>query len=210
MKSRDIIFSAIAIMMGMAGVTQAQTHSSAYSKLNFDRDCVVYDEYQLGVSAKCSGYNEPGKGIKGQWPVYFSEGDLRQMVRFGHVREKAQRWESFGQFNQIGNTIEWRLRDGKPIAAILRWFIENTNPETGMQDKEHKGQVLVVSTVADLNNRDNGCVVGYVDARINPDANVLARDVADNLAADFKCGEERPKFYGERSELAGNPTSIDY
>ena len=210
MKNLMQTMCATGIFFALIAIGQAQTYSSAYSKLIFEHHCTIYSEYELGVSAKCSGYEEPGKGPSGQWPVYFSEGDLRQMVRFGHVREKSQRWESFGEFNQAGQTIEWRLRFGRPIATILRWFIENTNPDTGMQDKQHRGQVLVVSSVADMNNPDNGCVVGYVDARANNDANVLARQVADNLAADFVCNKDRPIFYGERGSLSGSPTNITY
>ena len=207
---RIIAITTVALTIFAAGFASAyaQNYTSAYTKLDFDRHCKIFNKHELGIDAKCSGYVQPGKPKSQEWPVYFSEGDLRQMVRFGHAQKEARQWESFGEFNQIGQTIEWRLWDGKPVAAILRWFIENTNPDTGIQDKKHQGQVLVVSTVADVDNRDNACVAGYVDARANKNANKLARQISDSLAPDFVCGIDKPKFHGARGKLAGNPTNM--
>ena len=38
--------------------------------------------------------------------------------------------------------------------------------------------------------------LGYVDARLNPDANAIAREVADNASADFDCTREQAWYYG--------------
>ena len=176
-------------------IVSAQSYTSAYTKLNFDQHCVILEEYELGVSAKCSGYKD--------YPVYFSEGDLRAMVRFGHTNPKTDRWESFGQFNNVGSTIEWRLSQGTPIATILRWHIETEDS----QGNREEGQVLVVSTVAGFNNPDNACIAGYVDARTNSNANILARNVADTIATYFKCDVDSPKFYGEKGPYSGSPTN---
>jgi hypothetical protein len=40
--------------------------------------------------------------------------------------------------------------------------------------------------------------VGYVDARANPDANALARKLADERARSFKCVVDKPDFVGNR------------
>lgn len=173
----------------------AQSYTSAYTKLNFDQHCAVLEEYELGVSAKCSGYKD--------YPVYFSEGDLRAMVRFGHTTPKTDRWESFGQFNNVGNTIEWRLSAEVPTATILRWHIDTEDS----QGNRKEGQVLVVSTVANYDNPDNACIAGYVDALANSNANVLARNVADTIAIYFKCGVDSPKFYGDKGPYSGSPTN---
>jgi hypothetical protein len=42
------------------------------------------------------------------------------------------------------------------------------------------------------------CHVGYVDARVNPDANELARKLADENARTFKCGVDKPESVGNR------------
>lgn len=51
-----------------------------------------------------------------------AEGDLRMFVSYG---EGAARQKSAGQtlraFNSTGDTLEWRLKDGKPLATILRF-----------------------------------------------------------------------------------------
>ncbi len=202
------LISSAAISLLLPFAAFAQNHTSAYTKLIFDRHCEIIEQYEAGIEAKCTGYTEPGNSPDQQWPIYFSDGDLRQMVRFGHTSIKPERWESFGEFNQVGETIEWRLNGTRPVAAILRWYIENTNPQTGMQNKQHRGQVLVVSTVASSDRPHNACVVGYVDARSNKNANELARNIADSLAEQFRCGIDLPEFYGKRGDLSGNPTSL--
>jgi len=169
---------------------------SIYTKIELETGCIYYGQYEQGANAYCSG-------LKG-YPVHFAEGDLRQMVRFGHIGEVQNQWESFGQFNHIGDMVEWRLSKNIPYAAILRWFIENSN-ENGEYSKELEGQVLVVSTVAS-HAKPQSCVVGYVDARANKQANKMAREVADTLAKTFKCGIDTPKFHGKRGESAGSPS----
>ena len=44
------------------------------------------------------------------------------------------------------------------------------------------------------------CHVGYVDARANPDANELARKIADENARTFKCGKDKAIVLGKVSE----------
>ena len=183
------------MLMGSA----AYAGESAYTKIDLDNNCVFHSSYELGASAYCTGF----KG----YPVHFSEGDLRQMVRFGHLRSLLGQWESFGQFNRINDTIEWRVADNKPYATILRWFIENSD-DNGQQTKAVEGQVLVVSKVADsYNDIPGSCVVGYVDARANANANEIARRIADTMARDFRCIEDTAEFHGARGKYSGDPVS---
>jgi len=128
----------------------------------------------------CDGYG----GIQ----VYVSEGDLRFFVSYGETApdELAAR-TTLPSFNHIGQTIEWRLApDGKPFATILRFF-------TSGGDGAPEGQILVITR---LGGAGQTCHLGYVDARINPDANAIARAVADNGAAAFDCGRDTPLQYG--------------
>jgi len=156
-----------------------------YSTIELETGCIYYEQYEQGGRAYCDG-------LKG-YPVHFSEGDLRQMAQFGHIGEVGTHWESFAQFNHIGDTVEWRLDKNLPYAAILRWFIENI-----------EGQVLVVSKVAS-HASPQSCVVGYVDARANKNANKIARNVAIKFAKKFKCGTDTPVYHGNRGETAGTP-----
>lgn len=183
----------------------AQKIDSAYSKLDFDNGCkwanpASAEEPAMGVSAICSGFKD--------YPVYFAEDDVRQLVSYGHVEDPELFSGGFGEFNYVNETIEWRLSNGEPFAAIHRWFIENMDPETGSPSEAAKGQVLVVSTVAKSTmpaDRRKSCVVGYVDALANKNANVLARNVADTMAVNFTCGVDLPKFHGVRGSKSGSP-----
>ncbi|MNU05546.1 hypothetical protein D3C72_2503900 [compost metagenome] len=52
------------------------------------------------------------------------------------------------------------------------------------------------------------CVVGYVDALSNANANELARTVADNEARDFACGVQEAMWEGKRGEKTSEPTHV--
>ena len=92
--------------------------------------------------------------------------------------------------------IEWRVgADGRPVAAIQRFFAG---------DKPDQGQMLVISKVGQP-GEEEGCPVGYVDALANPDANDLARNIADTIAASFECGKATPEYHGAKGDKAGSP-----
>ena len=141
-------------------------------------------------SALCPGY----KGYQ----VLFKEGDLRQSLHYGYLKPSIveNAFESFGPFNSMNPKVEWRIgASGTPIAAIQRFFVG---------DAENQGQVLAISKVGQPDDRD-GCVAAYVDALANPDANSLARDVADTMAASFHCGTDTPQYHGAKGPKAGDP-----
>ncbi|HET7714559.1 MAG TPA: hypothetical protein VFK86_02930 [Bauldia sp.] len=161
----------------------AAANSSAYTKINLAACRPIPpapdDPLQSGAWW-CDGYG----GIS----VYVSEGDLRFFVSYGDSapNEPAAR-TTLPSFNRIGETIEWRLGpDGKPFATILRFY-------TSSGDGAPEGQVLVITK---LGGPGQVCHLGYVDARTNPDANAIAREVADNAAADFDCSRENAPHYG--------------
>lgn len=188
-------------MLTLSAAT-AGANESSYTDMNTDRCNTLSSNEEEGssVSLKC-------RGLDG-YPVYFKEGDARQSVFFGPVSQSYidGGFESFGMFNYVGKKIEWRIDDsGTPVAAILRYFISNLDPETGMPTKALEGQVLVISRVAQPDD-ESGCVAAYVDALANKDANGLARQVADDMAANFTCGQDEPAFHGERGERASEPS----
>jgi hypothetical protein len=169
---------------------------SSYSKLDFKKHCTFEkpsddENAGPGVSAICQVGNAPA--------IYFDEGDLRQSVGFGAPKQ----YRTFGQFNRMNNVIEWRSENGATYAAIVRFFIENSNPDTGSPDKAHLGQVLTINKVAEHQSAST-CIVGMVDARANKNANVLARQIADDLATSFQCNIDRPQYHGDRGEFAGD------
>ncbi|MDQ0420649.1 hypothetical protein J2045_001673 [Peteryoungia aggregata LMG 23059] len=176
----------------------AQANDSAYTNLDLD-NCQTIEADAMGASMLCKGF----KGLA----VHFKEGDLRQSVLFGPVDRELRDagFESFSAFNRVNDKIEWRLDDsGKPFAAILRWFIENPGPD-GSPGPESTGQVLVVSRIA-TPDYPGSCFVGMVDAKATANANIVARQVADKVAAGFDCGMQPPLWYGNRGQLTSERT----
>jgi hypothetical protein len=199
MLSRMVCLSTVTALLSLS--LPAFAAESVYTDVDLDH-CQTLDKPAPGepgdyISMKCKGYRD--------YPLYFKEGDLRQSVFYGFLDKQIidEASESFGPFNHIGKKVEWRLDGrGKPYAAILRFHIENSNPESGMPDKQSAGQVLVVSRVGQPDD-PRGCVAGYVDALANPDPNERARQVADDLAPGFACGKDEPAFHGIKGDKSG-------
>lgn len=190
----------VAIMaLAIAALPKAiLANDSVYTDLDLD-NCQTLAEDPMGVSLKCKGY-------RGE-PVYFKEGDLRQSVFYGRVDQELidGGFESFAAFNHVNTKVEWRLGDdGKPFAAILRWFIDNPGPDGG-STRESRGEILVVSRVGTA-DYGGSCMVALVDAKANPDANALARQMADDTASDFACGMQEPEWVGKRGDLVSDRT----
>jgi hypothetical protein len=188
----------LATALAACATPHAQANESAYSERNLDA-CKTLSQTDEGpsITLQCDGYKD--------FSVYFKEGDLRQSQAYGPIDKVwlDEAFESFGPFNHTNAKIEWRLgADGKPVATIVRWFV--SDPETTSDVTTRYGQVLVVSTVATAEN-PTSCVVGYVDALENKDANTLARKLADEEAHDFACGLGEPQWHGTRGKLAGEP-----
>ena len=124
------------------------------------------------------------KGYAGT-PVRVFEGDLRFSVSYGSAAEKqCAAGQTFGAFNRLGPTIEWRLEDGKPFATILRWHTET---------EDERGSWLVVTRLSGA----EACHMGYVDAAL-PGANTLARRLADLMARSFDCNADVPEVVARK------------
>ena len=165
----------------------AQEIVSEYTDLHRDRHCIVFagadQEEGDWTNLVCQGWRG--------YPVLIYYADARESLFYGFPQsgDLAPTWESFDGFNHAGPKIEWRVeRDGGrtiPFATIHRWFV--TAPGDG-----EPVEVLVVQKVGQLHARE-GCVVGYVVATGNKDANEKARRIADGIARDFSCGDQ-PKI----------------
>jgi hypothetical protein len=181
-----------------ASAASAQSIESAYTK--FDSKKCKHTE---GTEPEdygdwlCPGY--------GNIPVRLAAGDQRMYVTFGKVKknddENLAGSQTFPAFNDVyEGTVEWRLErlpNGKlrPFATILRWNIiaAGDQPAKGKTGIMPSGRVLVVTRLGP----GGVCHVGYVDARANPDANDLARKLADEHARKFKCGKDKRIVLGQ-------------
>jgi hypothetical protein len=129
------------------------------------------------------------------WQVLIAADDLRETVSVGRNRiwaEKepaGQTW--FGPFNSAGNTVEWRMQNGRPFAIIQRWQL-NDNADPDKNGRPKPKTMLVVTRLPP----GPVCHVAYVDVAANPDANDFARKGADEFAGDFRCGKDDVKVVG--------------
>ena len=178
----------------MCGQAAAQDIVSVTTPLNLDkcRHKAGAEEEDYGAW-RCRGY----RGI----PVFVSAGDQRTYVSYGRMaaNEPAAR-QTLASFNGQGNVIEWRAvrgKDGKlePFATIVRFSVTKS-----ADDPPVKGAMLVVTRLG-----KTVCRVGYVDALANPDAQTLARKIADEHARTFQCQGSKPIFMGEKGPGFSGP-----
>ncbi|MBO1908285.1 hypothetical protein J4G37_25765 [Microvirga sp. 3-52] len=124
--------------------------------------------------------------------VLFGDTGGIMVVRFGEPTNTAWEPEFWPSNNGFGKKIEWRVRDGKPFASILRFFLGNID-----------GKDAEVLAVTKVEGKD-ACHMAYVNARLK-DANKQAAEIADTKAHAFRCGVHKPikvggaKWYGEES-----------
>ena len=83
---------------------------------------------------------------------------------------------------RIGD-IEDEGKDGRPIAKEL--LVVTRLPLSASSAK-----------AGGTNPEDAVCRIAYVDVRANPNANDLAREAADTVARDFRCGIDKVKVFG--------------
>jgi len=189
-----LILRILTVFLAMSAAIAVSTPvlaQSVYSKLDLNEMCEPLKEPKMGVDSGawiCEGY----KNI----PVYVAEGDLRFFVSFGDkAMQEPAASQSLGPRNRLGDTVEWVLEDGEPVATILRWHTdipaELAGAEQADADGFYRGQVLVVTQLRE----GKTCHVGYVDARAAKNANKLARDAAHLLAGIWDCSSE-PKLLG--------------
>ncbi len=150
--------------------------SSLYSKFDLEKTCKVIekgDEYTYAGTWKCPGV----KGID----VVLASSDERDHVGFGRqAAETCAFRKTFNRFGTALSPIEWRIRDGKPFAAIERWRVV-------ADDDGNTVTWLVVTAL----KGDEACPISYV-AGSYPDANAVARNMADAEAQGFDCARDTP------------------
>jgi hypothetical protein len=154
-----------------------------------------------------------GRGLEdyGSWrcaglgnvPVRLSAVDQRMQVTFGNGKDDLASSQTFPGFNDVyEGTVEWRIEKtagrARPFASILRWnVVTPTDRDKATSPSKASGRVLVVTRLGP----GGVCHVGYVDAKANPDANELARKLADETARTIKCGKDKRVVLGKVGDL---------
>jgi hypothetical protein len=156
-----------------ASVASAGDITSAYTKYNLDK-CK-----RLSASAEESFGSFSCKGYAG-FEIYFAEGDLRTFMAYGaNGFEHCSAQQTFGHFNSITPTVEWRLDNGKPFAAIQRWHVSD------LDDASKTTSWLGVTKI----ETGNSCRVAIIEGSLAR-ANEKARSAADTLARGFNCQKD--------------------
>jgi hypothetical protein len=164
-----------AILAAALAITPAQAaFNSAYTDLDFDQ-CLVLDADDFVSQWSCPGYRG--------YPLKVIQADLRFALQFGFNLDQEPKRQTLPPFNTLGPTLEWRLSNESgrwlPIATIARY--DTASKANGTPD----GEVLVVTQL----KPGQTCHIAYIDARANPDADVLARAAADT-AGRFDCASD--------------------
>ncbi|MES2600504.1 MAG: hypothetical protein V4602_06810 [Pseudomonadota bacterium] len=178
---------------GLIGTASGQTaqNVSSYSS-TADKDC----RKLTAGSADDDGGTRICPGPAGL-VVMVSEGDLRETVSAGRnakaaaIEPAAKAW--FGPFSSTTPTIEWRriAKDKPPFAMIQRWHIADIDDE-GKDGRPIAKQLVVVTRL----QSGSTCHIADIDVKANANPNDLAREAADTIARDFKCGIDRVKVMG--------------
>jgi hypothetical protein len=132
------------------------------------------------------------KGLAG-YVVLVSDDDARTTVSIGRSVKAAAKEpaasEGFPSFNSSHDTVEWRsLKGGQPFAVIQRWSVAH-HDQAGEQKKDR--QLLIVTRLPP----GRVCQVAHVEAA-HKDANLLARQAADQYARTFRCGKDKVRTIG--------------
>jgi hypothetical protein len=187
---RWIIAAAAFGLLGPAvSPAAAQEFSSRYSSTAVKKcklvDRAPKDEGNWSVW-QCAGV--------GGYVVRITEDDLRHNVSVGRTFKEAEdaavAKHQFPGFNAIGDTLEWRLFQGRPFAIIHRWTLFDAG------DPARKPVPYSMMVVTRLNPT---CHAAYIDVRANApaNANTLARQAADTHGTIFDCNN-KPIVVGKR------------
>lgn len=122
-------------------------------------------------------YKGECKGVAG-YKLWLIEGDLRQTIIIVDPKGKEHNlkfWEVFGGFSAVGDKAEWRTKNGKPHALIVRLNVSE-DPE----NSDKRTSYLIVAKILP----DAACVVDVV--KPSATQNATARKIAD-ASAKAKC-----------------------
>ncbi len=175
-----ILLVALAFTL-FAWPSSATEIESVYTKLDLDqcKDVTPEEIKDNGAVLICPGYG----GID----VRVAEGDLRIFVSYGpNAADQTAAYETLPQFNSIGETLEWRVRQGGRQAQAVRH-----HPPLQVGRRRQEGLDAVVTKLG----TDDACHMAYVEATNNPQANEAARAIADKEAASFVCKQDKAKTY---------------
>ena len=150
--------------------------TSVYTPFDLEKTCIQVekgDGMTFAGTWKCAGF-------KGN-DIVVSVDDDRSFVGLGPAAKASCSYaKTFSRFNTALSPVEWRLKDGKPVAAIERWRVVT----------DDNGNTVTWLVVTALKGKE-ACPYHYI-AGSYPNANELARFYADGIEADYDCEHDTP------------------
>jgi hypothetical protein len=161
-------FYALAAIMliTFSAIADAQ-NKSAYTTTNA-KTCRTIKSTFEGTGS----YEGECRGMGG-YRIRLIEGDIRQTMDIITPRKKRfelRFWNLYSSFSSIGDKLEWRILNGRPVAMIARYNV--ADPE----NSEKNTSYLLVSRIG----QTVSCVTDVVLP--GPDQNAKARLLADQAS----------------------------
>ena len=176
----------------LAGMTPAQSFESSFSSIAA-KQCRKVNRLMVGGTEYAASFVCPGRG---GYKVFVDEEDLRQTLTVGRTMKQASKEPAardiFGAFNSYDDKIEWRSgKDGRPFALIAGWSFADDDSEDA-SGRPKSARLLVVMRLPP----GPVCKIAYVDRVGNGNAEELARNTADTIARNFRCGTDQVQVIG--------------
>jgi hypothetical protein len=173
------VFFAISISSSASAQLSSKTVTAVYTKI----DDVRANKYGLCRTTKSWGEDVQLVVVQScprgpnRWPVTMFSADARVSVWFGRQSKNGTTVNAAleGAFADPHSVIEWRILDGRPFAAIHRYFLEDR-------------QALVIHR---LQPDGTSCVAAVVPVRHGHDANMEASEIADAIGPSFRCDRDK-------------------
>ncbi len=183
---KSFLLGMVLVLGFVSNLTAAQAATVATSKYSSleDKDCNLLNSSDDEAEAEIDYFNSLCPGHDG-YQVKLLGGDIRSWVGILKPGEKYKDGADFyqalmqgsnGHFANVqGTRLEWRYNDGKLVAFIVRMIAQDVD------DYEKSVESLVVVRT-NPNDFSKSCLIGSVNVRVVADANVVARQIADDAS----------------------------
>ena len=184
--SRVICWLAFGLAFSTSASAQVSSHgvTAVYTRIDDVR------AYKTGLCRTTKSWGEDIQPVVVQscprgpngWPVTMFSADARVSVWFGRQAQNGTTISAALEsgFGDPHSVIEWRLAEGRPFAAIHRYFFDDR-------------QVL---TIHRLQPDGTSCVAAVIPVRRDHDANREASEIADAIGPSFRCGRDKLAVIG--------------
>lgn len=195
-----LFLAALFALSFLSAPLKAWESSPERARYDIKQDCALEDSEQENALYYCK--NPTG----GNTDFYVEETDYGHRVVSGYISLywMTRSEEGFATRHELVPEIEWRPANSDPFAAIQRVFV--TNAQIAGQVDE----LLLISRVGPVEGDGQGCILALVDVKANPDADGLARQVADSFSDPYKvnCETHVPDYHGKVSENPSMPVKV--